>query len=210
MLISDIKAVAATIATGIAIVAYLPYLRDMFRGKCRPHLYTWITIFLVTITVSYSQLIGGAGIGAIPTIVGAGINGVILFYCLRFGTRDIVLLDKICLGISVVGVMSYALLNNSPLISLAIVTIAEMTSFIPTFRKTKNDPFSESQPSYYLIMLKLILILVSLEQYNLLTVSYSVLWLAMFIVFLALTYRWRRRHLAHRAHTESDPGALFA
>jgi len=72
-----------------------------------------------------------------------------------------------------------------------IVTAAEIISFIPTFRKTRNDPYSESLTSYYLLMLKISLILVALEKYNLLTVSYSALWLVVFTVFLTCVYKWR-------------------
>lgn len=186
-----IKIIASALAVIIALVAYVPYLVDMFRGKNKPHLYTWISIFLVTAVVAYIQVIGGAGIGAIPTILGVGVDGVILLYCFKFGTKDVVFIDKVCLAISVVGVASYALLSNRPVISLAIVTAAEIISFIPTFRKTRNDPYSESLPSYYLLMLKLALILVALQAYNFLTVSYSVLWLVIFIIFLASVYRWR-------------------
>jgi len=192
-MLHTIKVIASTVATGIALVAYIPYLIDMFRGKNKPHLYTWISIFLVTVVVAYIQLIGGAGIGAIPTILGAVINGVILFYCFRFGTKDVVFLDKVCLAISIAGVISYALLIDRLVISLAIVTIAEVISFIPTFRKTRNDPYSESLTSYYLLMIKLVLILVALENYNILTVSYSAFWLLVFIIFLTATYYWRMR-----------------
>lgn len=189
----EVKVVASVAATGIALVAYIPYLIDMFRGKNRPHLYTWISIFLITCVVAYIQLIGGAGVGAIPTILGACVNAVILFYCFRFGTKDIVFMDKVCLAFSILGVVAYVLLSHKPLISLAIVTVAEITSFIPTFRKTRNDPYSESLTSYYLLMLKLILILVALETYNLLTASYSILWLLVFVVFLTATHSWRNR-----------------
>lgn len=196
-----IKIIATVVATIIALVAYIPYLIDMFRGKNKPHLYTWISIFLITAVVAYIQVIGGAGIGAIPTILGVVIDGIILFYCFRFGTKDVIFMDKICLAISLVGIVAYAVLYDQPVIALAIVTVAEIVSFIPTFRKTRNDPYSESLPSYYLLMVKLILILVALEQYNLLTVSYSLLWLAVFVVFLAATHRWRgqtrRRHARH-------------
>ena len=180
------------LATGIALVAYVPYLLDMFRGKNKPHLYTWISIFLVTSVVAYLQLIGGAGIGAIPTILGVGVDAVILFYCFRFGTKDVVFIDKVCLAISVLGVLVYAAFSHHPVLSLGVVTAAEIISFVPTFRKTRNDPYSESLPSYYLLMLKLTLILVALEKYNLLTVSYSVLWLGVFVVFLSAVYSWRR------------------
>ncbi len=187
----DIKITAAALATIIGLIAYVPYLIDMFKGKNKPHLYTWVSIFLVTSVVAYIQLIGGAGVGAIPTISGVGIDAVILFYCFRFGTKDVVHMDKVCLAVSVLGVIAYAILSDRPVISLAIVTAAEIISFVPTFRKTHNDPYSESLTSYYLMLVKISLILVALEKYNLLTVSYSALWLIVFTVFLASVYRWR-------------------
>lgn len=186
-----VKVIAAAAATGIALVAYIPYLVDMFRGKNKPHLYTWISITLITAIVAYLQFSGGAGVGAIPTILGVVVDAVILFYCFKFGTRDVVFTDKVCLAITVLGTILYVLLSKQPVVSLAIVTAAEIISFIPTFRKTRNDPYSESLPSYYLLMLKLTLILVALQTYNLLTVSYSALWLFVFVIFLAATHRWR-------------------
>jgi len=121
-----IKIAASVLATGIALIAYVPYLRDMLKGKNRPHLYTWISIFVITAIVAYLQVVGGAGVGAIPTILGVGIDGVILFYCFRFGTKDVVFMDKVCLGITLAGTIFYVALNSRPVISLAIVTAAEL------------------------------------------------------------------------------------
>ena len=192
-MIELIKNSAAVLAIGIALIAYIPYLIDMFRGKNKPHLYTWISIFLITVVVAWIQVIGGAGVGALPTIIGAAVNGVILFYCFKYGTKDIAPIDRLCLAISILGIVAYVLLQGQPVIALAVVTVAEVVSFVPTFRKTRNDPYSESLTSYYLLMLKLALILVALESYNLLTVSYSALWLAVFSVFLIAVYVWRSR-----------------
>lgn len=186
-----IKIIASVAAICIALIAYVPYLFDMFKGKNKPHLYTWISIFLITVVVAYIQLIGGAGWGAFPTFVGCFVNGIILFYCFKYGTKDIVFIDKICLAISIIGVIAYFVFYAMPILSLAIVTVAEVISFIPTFRKTRNDPYSESLTSYYLILLKLTLILVALQAYNLLTASYSILWITVFVVFLSYTHKWR-------------------
>lgn len=200
-----IKIVTSILATGIALVAYVPYLIDMFRGKNRPHLYTWISIFLITAVVAYLQVVGGAGLGAVPTILGVAVDAVILFYCFQFGTKDVAFIDKVCLAISVFGVAWYVAFHSHPVVALAIVTAAEVISFIPTFRKTRNAPYSESLPSYYLLMLKLALILVALEKYNALTVSYSALWIIVFVVFLGLTYRWRAGvKPSHQAPSEPE------
>jgi len=197
------KLIATVLATGVALIAYIPYLIDMFRGKNKPHLYTWISITLITAVVAYLQVIGGAGIGAIPVILGVGVDFIILFYCFRFGTKDVVFMDKVCLAISIVGVLAYAILSSRPLISLIIVSIAEVTSFIPTMRKTRNDPYSESLTSYYLLLLKLSLILIALEKYNALTVSYPALWILVFVAFLSATYSWRAK--ADRKKSKPHP-----
>ena len=202
-MLHTIKIVASAIATIIALVAYVPYLIDMFKGKNKPHLYTWISIFLVTAIVAYIQLIGGAGVGAIPIILGVGVDAIILFYCFRFGTKDVVFMDKVCLAITILGIIFYLLIKSRPVVSLAIVTVAEIISFIPTFRKTRNDPYSESLPSYYLVMFKLGLILVALQKYDLLTISYPALWILVFVIFLSATYSWRAAK-ARTQHSGQD------
>lgn len=208
-MLHTVKLTASAVATGIALVAYIPYLRDMFKGKNKPHLYTWISIFLVTAIVAYIQLIGGSGIGAVPIILGVAVDAVILFYCFRFGTKDIIFMDKVCLGATILGVIAYVLLNNKPVISLAIVTVAEIISFIPTVRKTRNDPYSESLPSYYLLMLKLSLILIALQTYNLLTISYPALWMLVFVAYLSAVYRWRRQKASkHHANGQQEDAPL--
>ncbi|HSW98937.1 MAG TPA: hypothetical protein VLF71_03810 [Candidatus Saccharimonadales bacterium] len=186
-----LKIAASVLATGVALVAYIPYLIDMFRGKNKPHLYTWISIFVVTAIVGYIQVIGGAGVGAVPVLLGIGVDAVILFYCFRFGTKDVVFMDKVCLALSIIGVAAYVVFSKRPVVSLAVVSVAEVISFIPTVRKTRNDPYSESLPSYYLLLVKLSLILIALQHYNWLTVSYPALWITVFVLFLAAVFRWR-------------------
>lgn len=189
----EIKVIASILATIVALVAYIPYLVDMFKGKNQPHLYTWVSITLITAVIAYLQVIGGGGVGAIPVIIGVFVDIIILFYCFRFGTKDVVFMDKICLAISIAGVVCYLVVSNKPTLSLIVVSIAEVISFVPTVRKTRNDPYSESLTSYYLLLLKLSLIIVALEAYNLLTVSYPAMWITVFVIFLSLTYYWRSK-----------------
>src|SRR2546430_16011924 len=145
------KIIASVIAIGISFVAYIPYVIDMFRGKNKPHIYSWTSIFLITCVVGYLQLVGGAGIGALPTLLGAIAYLVIIILCLRFGTKDIIALDVVCLGLSILGILAYVALRGRPEVALLIVTFAELTGFMPTWRKTKKAPFSESLSSYYFL-----------------------------------------------------------
>ena len=122
-----IKIAASVLATAVALVAYIPYLIDMFRGKNKPHLYTWISIFVITAIVGYIQVIGGAGIGAVPVLLGIGVDAIILFYCFQFGTKDVVFMDKVCLALSIIGVVAYIICSGRPIVSLAVVSVAELS-----------------------------------------------------------------------------------
>ncbi len=204
-----IKVAASAIAVGISLVAYVPYLIDMFRGKNKPHVYNWISTVVITAIVAYIQLNGGAGVGAIPTMIGVIVDAIILFYCFRFGTKDIIFMDKICLAITLAGVVVYILFYSYPLPSLVVLTLAETISFIPTYRKTMNDPYSESLPSYYLLVAKLVLILVALQTYNLLTVSYSATWLVVIVAFLVSVSFWRKRVRRVARHKELEGAPLI-
>jgi hypothetical protein len=79
-MLHDIKVIASALAIGLTLVAYIPYIIDMFKGKNQPHLYTWISIFLVTTIVAYLQVIGGGGIGAIPVVLGLALDIIILVF----------------------------------------------------------------------------------------------------------------------------------
>jgi hypothetical protein len=74
---------------------------------------------------------------------------------------------------------------------LIIVTCAELIGFIPTWRKTRNAPFSESLSSYYFLAVKLLLILAALEKYNFLTTANTVCWLVIMFSFIGTTLFWR-------------------
>jgi hypothetical protein len=208
-MLHDIKVIASALAIGLTLVAYIPYIIDMFKGKNQPHLYTWISIFLVTTIVAYLQVIGGGGIGAIPVVLGLAVDIIILVCCFKFGTNDVVFMDKVCLALSVIGVGAYLLFTKQPLVALAIVSIAEIIAFIPTVRKTRNDPYSESLPSYYLLILKLSLITVALQHYNWLTLSYPLMWIGVFVIFLTAVFRWRGKKSPKRHEPQPEAAPLI-
>ncbi len=196
----NIKIVATLVASCIAVMAYIPYIRDIRRGTCKPHLYTWISWFLITATVSVILLLGGAGLGAIPTLVGSVVNAIILYLAFSYGTKDVVLLDKVCLIIAIIGTGMYIVFHEQALLALWTIMVADLISFVPTFRKTHRAPYSESLPSYYLTILKAILVLVALETYTLLTTSYYVVWIIVISAFLICVSIWRSQdHIHHSA-----------
>jgi hypothetical protein len=59
-----IKVVLSTLAIIISIIAYIPYFRDIFKGKTKPHAFSWL-IWSVMLTIAFiAQLVEEGGAGA--------------------------------------------------------------------------------------------------------------------------------------------------
>jgi hypothetical protein len=56
----------AIIAAILAVAGNLPYIRDAFTHRVKPHPFTWLVWTIVSAIVFFGQLAKGAGIGALP------------------------------------------------------------------------------------------------------------------------------------------------
>ena len=73
----------------LAVIAYVPYIRSIFEGKTRPHVFTWVIWMLLTIIAFSIQMTQGAGAGAWATGVTGVLCVVIFLASLRHGETHI-------------------------------------------------------------------------------------------------------------------------
>lgn len=167
------KLTIAIIAAGLAIVGNLPYLRDIIRGRVRPHPYTWLVWSIVSCIVFFGQLARGAGVGALPTAASEIFTIIIFFFSIRYGFKGIRPIDTVFLVIALLGLIPW-LLTKDPTISVVIAVAIDLVAFAPTIRKTWIEPKSETPLLYAMNVLRHILMLMSLQAYNLATVLHSI------------------------------------
>lgn len=74
------KDALALIATILAIAGNLPYIRDAFNRRVKPHPFTWLVWTIVSAIVVLGQIAGGAGVGALPAVVAGGFTTVIFLF----------------------------------------------------------------------------------------------------------------------------------
>jgi hypothetical protein len=70
----QIKIVISFIATVIAVVSYIPYIRDIHSGKTKPHGFSWLIWALLAYIAGFAQLSRGGGFGAMVALVTATIS----------------------------------------------------------------------------------------------------------------------------------------
>lgn len=159
--------IAALFAAGSAFL----YIRDIFRGNTKPHIYTWLIWATLTIIGFLGQLHGGGGPGAWATGVTSIYTVFVFFLSFRYGTADITNFDKVCLALAMISIIPWVLTQNI-LLSVILATLTDILGFLPTMRKTWNAPKSESLGSMYFDAVKHTLSIASLQRYSLITWFY--------------------------------------
>ena len=167
------KFTIAIIASLLAVVGNVPYLRDIIRKRVQPHPYTWLVWTIVSCIIFFGQIAKGAGIGAIPTAASEIFTVIIFFFSLQYGFKTIRKIDTLFLVIALLGIIPW-ILTKDPTVSVIIAVSIDLIAFVPTIRKTWSHPETETPMLYSMNVLRHILMLFSLQAYNLATTLHSI------------------------------------
>jgi len=164
----DYKTILGSLAVGVSFAGYIPYLRDVFLRKTKPHSFSWLAWGIIEFIVFFAQLAKGGGSGAWITGSSAGVCLFIAGIAFFRGDTQINKLDYASLGGSLLGIVLWRLTSN-PLLAVIFVSIADFLAFIPTFRKSYHHPEQETVTEYASSVLKWVLGLLALRSFNLTT-----------------------------------------
>lgn len=191
------KELLGTIAVILTFVGYVPYVRDILKGKTHPHIYSWFLWGLITIIIFALQMSDHAGPGAFVTLTAGVLCFFVLVLGIKFGKKDITKLDTYLLVLTLIAVCVW-LFAKQPLFSVILATLADLLAFIPTVRKSWNKPFSETLAHYQINSFRFILAILALSHYTVITALYPVTWMVANALF-ALVLVLRRRAIGHGA-----------
>jgi hypothetical protein len=192
----DLKILLGIIATVVGLIGYVPYFRDVFRGRTKPHVFSWFVWGVLTTIAFIAQLVEDAGPGSWVTGSTAVICLVIAWLALSKGEREITRFDWFCFIAALFGVVLWILTSN-PLLAVVIVTITDALAYIPTFRKTYFKPHEETLIEYALGSLKFLIGLFALQSFEIVNWLYPaslVLMNGLFVIMALI----RRKQLARQ------------
>lgn len=144
-----IKQSVGILAALITLLGFVFYLRDVFRGKTKPHAFTWLIWSSINAVVFAAQITESGGAGSL--VSGSVCVGTFAVFVssLAQGEQNVVSLDWIFLaGAGLAGICW--ILTDGPLLSVILVTIIDGCGFLPTFRKSYYRPNEESISLYIL------------------------------------------------------------
>lgn len=158
---------------GILIAgSFIPYIRDILKADTEPHVYTWFIWCVTQAIAAYAILEGNGGVvAAISIASGAFLSFVVFFMSFKHGSKNITDFDTATLIIALLAIVMWWKLDHPEWAIIAIALI-DLLGFLPTFRKTWDEPHTESIFAWSLFAIGNICALLSLTEYSIMTTFY--------------------------------------
>lgn len=194
--------VAGIVAGIISLAGFIPYVWDILAGRTVPSWSTWLiwTIVGAMLCATY----WGSGARETLWVAVSYVAGPLLVFMLslRFGTGGTSRLDMICFVLAGVSALLWAV-TRKPLLSLALNIGIDLIGAVPTIRKARVAPESESLPAWSLFLAAATLNLVSVQEWAPGPLSYPLYLFAVSATMMALLLRGRAMRL-YRAEQDHE------
>jgi len=173
----EFKSVLGIVATLLVFLGYIPYIRDIIKGKTKPHLYSWFLWGFVTLIAFALQASDSAGTASLVTLAAGLMCFVIIVLGFSYKSKvKITKSDTIFLILTLIALVLW-LIAKQPILSAILVTLVSLLGFAPTIRKSWHKPHSETLSFYLLNTLRFSLATFSLQKYSIITIFYPITWL---------------------------------
>ena len=162
---TDHKEVIGFLGTMIGMVGYVPYVRNILKGRTKPHAFSWFIWSLLTGIGFSIQWAEGAGPGSWVTGMTSAICFCVFVLALLKGTRTFPMIDWIVLLALFIAIGIW-LMTDNPAVSIVVVASIDIFAYVPTIRKAFYNPFEETAALFFLDVVKWASSLFALEVFT--------------------------------------------
>lgn len=127
----------------VAILAALPYIRDVLRHKTKPNTITWFTWSVLNIITAIAALSGHAYQTAIFAFATGLCTTTVTLLSLRNGFRKYTTFDIVCQVLAVISIVAWRL-TDRPALAIVLTIIASFLASLPTIRHAWQKPQEET------------------------------------------------------------------
>ncbi|HAU98632.1 MAG: hypothetical protein UX04_C0002G0222 [Microgenomates group bacterium GW2011_GWF2_45_18] len=187
----NLKEILGAIATVIALISYIPYIRDILSDKTKPHVFTWLIWGTLTLIGFLGQLSGNAGPGAWPSGLTTILCFLIFVLALKKGSKNIVALDVLMLLGAIASLFLWFFVKQ-PTLAIILVVMTDAMGFVPTVRKSWHKPQEETLSAFVLSAIKHFISLFAIRSYSLITTLYPAYLVIANILFISLLVSRRK------------------
>lgn len=186
------KETLSLIAIAVTLAAFIPYIREIFRGSIKPHIFSWVIWGATTLLIFVAQLQDKGGAGTWPIGVSAGITiGIAYLAYLKRADVTVTRADWVFF-IAALSSLPLWFWTSDPVWAVVLLTAIDVIGFGPTVRKAYQFPYSESLQFFALFTLRNVLVMLALENFSVTTLLFPAVMLVI-CVFMVTLIAYRRR-----------------
>lgn len=174
------------------IYANTHYIVSIFKGKTKPHIYSWLIWAIINIIACSIQIKNGAGWGALTLGLGWIICVFVSIVSLWYGEKNITKFDTISF-ILTLSIIPIWLWTDQDLIAMTLSILIDALSFIPTIRKSYGKPREENLYPYFVSGLSFFISIFLSQEKILVNILYPII--IGCVNFLFIGYIWVRRRI---------------
>lgn len=141
------------------------YFADIYRGRTRPHVFSWLIWGTISSIGFAAQAAEGAGPGSWARGFGSATCFLLVFLSFFKGEKNIKRGDWITLGVALSAIPLWVV-TKTPFWSVLIVCFIDTIGYLPTVRKAYLKPRSEMAISYLFSCLGAGFSLLAIVQYT--------------------------------------------
>lgn len=183
------------LSTLMTLFSRANYLHSIYKGKTRPHAFTWFIWGTISSIGFAAQVAEGAGAGSWARGLGAASSFVIVAIALfRKGRQKNITRSDWVMLLTALSAIPLWMATKTPVWSVIIVCAIDTLGYVPTLRKSWASPTEEAATSYAFSGISAVFALLAIEHYTVSTWLYSAV-LAVTNMCMVSYLLWRRHRL---------------
>ncbi len=196
----DFREIIAGIAVLLVLIAYIPYMFDIAKGKVAPHPFSWLIWAMTATAIFFLQTTNGSGSGAYGTAAVALCASAIFVLAFRANKVRIRPLDILSLLLAIGGIIVWVFVQQ-PMISIVILLTVEVIGFIPTLLNGWRYPYKDSMTVWTVNGTRHTLGLLAVQQHNAITMLNPIFWISLCALYVSILGYRRLFFTKHPART---------
>lgn len=173
----------------INIIGYFPYIKDILKGKVKPHRITWGIWTLLTSIIAVNQVLNKGGYSSLFFISTSFLVLTTFILSIKYGHGGAAKLDMFCLISAFILFIYWATIQDTRISTLIAVNI-DLIAIIPTLIKTFKLPNTESYTQWTFAGIAGLFSLLAVPKLDWVLLIYpSYIFIANFIVVLIKYFR---------------------
>ncbi len=168
------------------------YFKSIYKGKTKPHMFSFIVWGIVMAIILVAQVTSGAGAGAWANAIATIMVFIIAYIGWRQKEITITKSDTFSF-IFALSIIPLWLLTDSALLAVVLATTIDLIGYYPTIRKTYAMPYSENITSYGVFAAAMLASIFAMSEVSITNILYPIAIVLANTLFIVTTIVRRRK-----------------